>query len=141
MQFTAESTVTHVAMDLDLDLAQSHNTELSVRQLSLFSSIITCLREHISWHQDHMAVENAPWVLPLPVANFCADVLAVRSDTIKDAWEALRDTLWRSEGSDSLEETSPLVRDGHLLNVFLTHGIKYKIGALHNDCSHFTLLM
>lgn len=99
IQFTAESTVARA-----MDLPQLHTTELSVRQLTLFSSIITCLREYISWHQDHTAVGNAPWALPVPVAEFCADALAVRLDTIKDTWETLQDMLWRLEESDSLGE-------------------------------------
>lgn len=126
-----------------MDPAQSHNTLLSVQQLTLLSSIITCLKQHLKWHQDYMAVDidNTPWALPVPVAKFCADALAVPLDIIEYEWETLRDTLWKSEGNEASDETSPLIRDGHLLNTFLTHGINYKLGALYNGYTYFASLM
>ncbi|KAF7968972.1 hypothetical protein HWV62_28773 [Athelia sp. TMB] len=106
--------------------AQLHN--LSIQQLGLLSSIITCLKDHISSHQEHTAVANAPWALPAPVLNFCADALDESPMTIENTWEALRDTLWTSEEDEFQDRTSPFVRDGHLLDYFLAHGIKYELG-------------
>lgn len=116
-----------------MDSAQPLNTKLSIQQLTLLSSIITCLREHISWHQDYTALGNTPLALPVPIINICANALAVPSNTIEYVWETLRDDLWKLEESDALDETSPLVWDGQLLNIFLTHGMKYKLGVLRNS--------
>lgn len=106
--------------------------QMSLRQLTLLSSLITCLREHISWHQDYTAMDGAPWALPVPVIDFCADALVVSPATIENVWGELRDSLWTPDGSDTKDETSALVRDGHLLNIFLAHGTKYRLGALYS---------
>ncbi|KAF7976972.1 hypothetical protein HWV62_5047 [Athelia sp. TMB] len=102
--------------------------QLSVQQLNLFTSIIKCLREHISWHQDHTRATLTPLTLPASVLNFCADALEVPSDTLESAWEGLGDALWAPCGDELPSETSKLTRDAHMLDVFLTHGTRHKLG-------------
>lgn len=116
---------------------------LSVRQLSTFTSIVTCLKDYIGWHQNHMARDNAPSTLPLPVIMFCAEALGVHKEAIEHVWGTVRDTLWASQSldADSSDEVSRLVRDGGLLDIFLAHGMRYKLGALQNNCKLYIILI
>lgn len=103
--------------------------QLSIQQLSLFASIINCLRERISWHQDHTLVPiGTPLSLPAAIVEFCADALEVQPDTVQSAWKVLGDQLWLPQGYEIPDETSGLIRDAHLLGIFLTHGMRHKLG-------------
>lgn len=106
-------------------------SQLSIHQLSLFASIVKCLREYIGWHEDHGAAVIGiprPVALPVAVIKFCADALEVQSNIVVSTWEALGDTLWTPHGDELPDETSSLIRDAHLLGTFLTHSVKHKLG-------------
>lgn len=103
---------------------------LSLQQLGTFAALVTCLKKHISWHQVHTA-SSAPLNLPLHITLFCAEALGVQSAIISNVWDTLRDALWTPPPANFSDETSVLVRDGNLLNIFLTHGVKHELGMLY----------
>lgn len=107
---------------------QSGASGLSVRQLSTFASIITCLKDRISWYQVHTARDNAPSALPYPVILFCAEALGVEKEIIQHVWETVREDLWVD--ADLSDEVSRSVQNGSLLDIFLAHGMRHKLGVL-----------
>lgn len=116
-------------MSAHIPASNSQSDQLSIPQLVKFSSIITCLKEHISWHQIHTATA-APITLPPSVVVFSAEVLDVRQETVENVWSTLRNSLWGSVEADSFSDPLRLVRDEGLLELFLTHGMKHELGIL-----------
>ncbi|KZP31410.1 hypothetical protein FIBSPDRAFT_724394 [Athelia psychrophila] len=109
---------------------KSQSDQLPIPLLVKFFSIIACLKEHISWHQTHTAT-TAPIRLPHSIVVFSAEALDVRQDVVENTWSTLRDGLWGSVEAGSSRDTSGLIRDQGLLELFLTHGMKNKLG-LHS---------
>lgn len=91
---------------------------LSIPQLATFASLVSCLREKISWHQS-LSSSCAPLILPDDITTFCAEALGIDANIVTNAWGLLRDILWTPPHDDLLDETSILVRNGGLLRLFL----------------------
>lgn len=97
-----------------------------------FNSSAFCLYYKVSTGAHQLASGPysgcpCPYKLPAAVVGFCANALEAQPDSIESAWVALQDTLWAPYGSELPDETR-LIRDAHMLDTFLTHGMKHWLG-------------
>jgi len=106
--------------------------QLSISQFISLSSLISHLRERLSWH--HTSNSNTlPIYLPADVATFLCVVLDISDDELLNCWDVLRSLLMKleTENEDNVAFRHPL-RNASLLPVFLQCGLPFKIGMSVN---------